>query len=137
MFDLSYFHLADISCCLGAGEDGADIGALGIGCYADEYVAGDVNMFNGAWPPTVIGGDVTYLVNYFRSLPASQPCLLAGFWTSADANGDCLIIGSDVTRLVLYFRGQGEIYYCPEYPPMWLSSDDLPEEAPEGWPGCE
>ncbi|MCP4583388.1 MAG: hypothetical protein GY839_17405 [candidate division Zixibacteria bacterium] len=104
--------------------------------YSD-YLPGDVNMFNGAWPPAVIGGDVTYLVNYFRSLPASQPCLIGGFWNSADANGDCNIIGSDVTKLVAYFRGQGDVQYCPEYPPMWLSPDDLPLEAPEAWPGCE
>ncbi|MCP4582001.1 MAG: hypothetical protein GY839_10305 [candidate division Zixibacteria bacterium] len=101
------------------------------------YLPGDVNMYNGAWPPSVIGGDVTFLVNYFRSLPSSQACLLGGFWASADANGDCNIIGSDVTRLVNYFRGLSDITSCPDYPAAWLTLDDLPLETLEGWPNCE
>ena len=102
-----------------------------------EYLPGDANMYNGAWPPVVIGGDVTYLVNYFRGITASHPCLLDGFWASADINGDCNIIGSDVTKLVSYFRGIGEIQYCPEYEPTWPTPGDLPAEAPSGWPNCE
>ncbi|MCP4582003.1 MAG: carboxypeptidase regulatory-like domain-containing protein [candidate division Zixibacteria bacterium] len=101
------------------------------------YLPGDVNMFNGAWPPVIIGGDVTYLVNYFRLLPSSQPCLLDGFWASADANGDCLVIGSDVTRLVNFFRSLGEIVYCPDYTPLWPSPDDIPTIAPINWPNCD
>ncbi|MCP4582027.1 MAG: hypothetical protein GY839_10440 [candidate division Zixibacteria bacterium] len=104
-------------------------------CY--EYLPGDVNMYNGAWPAMVIGGDVTYLVNYFRGLPSSQPCPLGGFWASADANGDCLVIGSDVTKLVNYFRGLGDPSNCPDYEPCWPTSDDLPPSAPAGWPNCE
>ncbi|MCP4580873.1 MAG: hypothetical protein GY839_04600 [candidate division Zixibacteria bacterium] len=102
-----------------------------------EYLPGDVNMYNGIWPPLVIGGDVTYLVNYFRANPASQSCLLDGFWCSADANGDCMVIGSDVTRLVNYFRGLAAITYCPDCDPAWLTPDDLPEEEPLGWPNCD
>ena len=102
-------------------------------CY--EYFAGDANMINGIWPPVVIGSDVTYLINYFRG--ASEPCFIYGFFASADANGDCSIIGSDVTRLVNYFRGVGEIVHCPDYNPCWLTPDDLPDEAPAGWPNCE
>jgi hypothetical protein len=101
------------------------------------YLPGDANMYNGAWPPAVIGGDVTYLVNYFRAIPASQPCLLNGFWASADANGDCQVIGSDVTRLINYLRAIGTIEYCPDYEPAWSTPDDLPTEAPPGWPNCE
>jgi hypothetical protein len=101
------------------------------------YLPGDVNMYNGIWPPAVIGSDVTYLVGYFRGVPANQPCLLDGFWASADANGDCNIIGSDVTRLVNYFRGIGDIDFCPEYPPAWITPDDPPQEMPEGWPNCD
>jgi hypothetical protein len=70
-----------------------------------EYLPGDVNMYGGTWPPAAIGGDVTYLVNFFRGLPTSYSCLLDGFWCSADANGDCNVIGSDVTKLVNVFRG--------------------------------
>ncbi|MCP4581945.1 MAG: DUF1565 domain-containing protein [candidate division Zixibacteria bacterium] len=132
------FRLTDISCCIGAGQGGTDIGAYGASCVVGyEYLPGDANMYNGAWPPSVIGGDVTYLVNYFRSLPSSQPCLLEGFWCSADANGDCLVIGSDVTKLVTYFRGMTELSYCHDLEPMWPTPDDLPIEAPSGWPNCE
>jgi hypothetical protein len=105
------------------------------GGYA--YLPGDVNMYHGVWPPQAIVGDVTYLVNYFRSASTSHACFLDGFWASADANGDCEVIGSDVTRLVNYFRGQAGISYCPDYPPSWQTAFDLPEEAPPGWPGCE
>lgn len=100
-----------------------------------EYLPGDVNMINGNWPPQVIGGDVTYLVTYFRGIVSA--CNLDGFWCSADANGDCQVIGSDVTKLVGYFRGNTDIVWCPDYPPAWPTPDDLPVEAPVSWPGCE
>jgi hypothetical protein len=102
------------------------------GGYA--YLPGDANMFNGAWPPMAIGGDVTFLVNYLRGMSASPPCLLDGFWASADVNGDCRIIGSDVTKLVTYFRGTGSILYCPDYPPLY---PPLPPSPPPGWPNCD
>ncbi|MCP4583758.1 MAG: hypothetical protein GY839_19275 [candidate division Zixibacteria bacterium] len=101
------------------------------------YLPGDVNMFNGSWPPSIIGGDVTYLVNYFRGVISSSPCNLVGFWASADANGDCGVIGSDVTKLVSYFRGQAELAWCPDYMPLWPAPSELPAEAPEGWPNCD
>ncbi|MCP4582831.1 MAG: hypothetical protein GY839_14570 [candidate division Zixibacteria bacterium] len=101
------------------------------------YLLGDVNMYKAAWPPMAIGGDVTYLANYFRGLPGSEPCYLNGIWASADVNGDCQIIGSDVTRIVNYFKGNIDITYCPDTPPAWPTPDDLPEEQPEGWPNCE
>ncbi|MCP4581943.1 MAG: hypothetical protein GY839_10010 [candidate division Zixibacteria bacterium] len=107
------------------------------GLSESAFLPGDVNMYGGSWPPLVIGGDVTYLVNYFRGIETSQSCLLQGLWCSADANGDCLIIGSDVTKLVNYFRGETEISYCIDYPPSWHTPDDLPVEAPPGWPNCE
>jgi hypothetical protein len=100
-----------------------------------QYLPGDANMINGQWPPTIIGGDVTYLVGYFRGI--NGPCLVGGFYNSADANGDCSIIGSDVTRLVSYFRGISDIAHCEDYPPAWLVPDDCPSEAPAGWPNCE
>jgi len=101
------------------------------------YLPGDVNMSAGTWPAAATGPDVTYLVNYFRSLPTSVACPLDGFWGSADANGDCNVIGSDVTKLVNVFRGIGSIDHCPDYPPAWPTPLDLPEEAPDGWPNCE
>jgi len=112
-----------------------------------EYLPGDVNMLNGIWPPSVIGGDVTYLVNFFKGSEVNIPCNLNNvnaptppgqyFWASADPNGDCLILGSDVVRLVNYFRGSSEIGYCTEYEPAWQALDDTPAEMPEGWPNCE
>jgi hypothetical protein len=101
------------------------------------YLPGDANMYNGAWPPTVIGADVTYLVNHFRGIVTSAPCLFDGFWCSADANGDCNVIGSDVTKLVNYFRGITTIQYCLDFEPAWPHPDSLPPEAPEDWPNCE
>ncbi|MCP4580396.1 MAG: hypothetical protein GY839_02170 [candidate division Zixibacteria bacterium] len=137
--DSGNYYLSTISCCVDAGEEGVDIGAYGVGCDTEllyEYLPGDVNMFNGEWPPQVIGGDVTYLVNFFRAAPSSQPCFLDGFWCSADANGDCLVIGSDVTRLVNYLRGQALISFCRDYPSAWPTPDDLPDVMPSEWPNC-
>ncbi|MCP4584188.1 MAG: hypothetical protein GY839_21460 [candidate division Zixibacteria bacterium] len=112
-----------------------------LSCF--EYLPGDVNMANGAWPPMVIGGDVTFLVNYFRGMTSSFPCSLGGYWASADANGDCLVIGSDVTYLVNYFRGMGLPKWCGDGPPdpnefvpCWPTPDDLPDDPPTGWPNC-
>jgi hypothetical protein len=103
-----------------------------------KYLPADVNMYNGVWPPAVVGADVTYLVNFFRGSLASHQCLLNGFWCSADVNGDCQVIGGDVTRLVSWLRGQNvQIEYCPAYEPAWHDPSELPAEAPVGWPGCE
>jgi hypothetical protein len=103
-----------------------------------EYVPGDANMRVGSWPPTVIGADVTYLVNYFRGTQGA--CYMYNppvcFYASADANGDCQVIGSDVTRLVTYFRGLADILYCTPFPPCWPTPDDAPDLPPPGWPNC-
>ena len=101
-----------------------------------DYLPGDANMNNGAWPPAVIGSDVTYLVNFFRGLTANPACLLDGFYASADVNASCTVIGSDVTRLVNFFRGSGVIEYCPAYEPLWHNTGELPAEPPAGWPNC-
>jgi len=107
-----------------------------------EYLPGDVNMSVGAWPPAATGPDVTYLVNYFRGLPTSVPCLMNNpgalvappyFWASADANGDCIVIGSDVTKLVNVFRGLTTVVTCPDYPPNY---PPIPGSPPVGWPNC-
>ena len=123
----------DLSICLTS--------STGPDCY--EYLPGDANMFNGQWPPATIGGDVTFLVNYFRGSPASNPCFISdGFWCSADVNGDCNVIGSDVTRLVQYFRGAADIEICvdrcgpPCYPPPG-EPPVYPVDPPTGWPNCQ
>ena len=116
-------------------ESGFWVGAAPVSTIENEYLPGDANMRNGIWPPQTIGADVTYLVNYFRSI--SVPCILSGLFIAADANGDCQVIGSDVTRMVNYFRGTGDLSWCPQYPPAWLTPEDCPIEAPAGWPNCE
>jgi hypothetical protein len=124
------------------------VGSSGPDCY--EYMAGDVNHALGLWKPAVIGGDVTYLVGYFKGSSTSNPCLLNNptapnppgpyFWASADANGDCRVMGSDVVRMVSYFRGAQPIEWCDDYYPCWhpvdTSFDPPPDTAPTGWPGC-
>jgi len=101
-----------------------------------EYLPGDVNMAAGMWPPAALGSDVTYLVNYLRGLPSAAPCLVGGFWASADANGDCSVLGSDVTRVVNYLRGIGALMSCPAFPSAWPTPSDLPVTPPAGWPNC-
>ena len=101
------------------------------------YLVGDANMFVGGWPPEVIGSDVTYLVNYFREGSQAPPCLIGGFFASADANGDCQIIGSDVTRIIDYFRGGSFLSHCPAFPAEWIFPSQVPEEPLMEWPGCE
>lgn len=102
-----------------------------------DYLPGDVNMYNGQWPPSVIGADVTYLVGYFRQVPNLEACQFNNFWPSADVNGDCQVIGSDATRLVNYFRSLGIIECCLEYQPRWPNPTLLPHSPPENWPNCE
>jgi hypothetical protein len=120
-----------------AGIDAIKVLLFNCDAISYAYFPGDVNMYNGAWQPAVIGSDVTYLVNYFRGSRAANPCRLSGFWASADANGDCNVIGSDVTYLINFMRGGMMPAYCPVYEPAWHSGQELPAEPPDGWPGCE
>ena len=88
------YHLAENSCCVGAGQGGVDIGAFGIGCLA--YICGDANgdgVINSA--------DVVYLINYlFKGGPAPDP-----LW-SGDVNCDEIINSADVAYLIDYlFKG--------------------------------
>jgi hypothetical protein len=101
------------------------------------YLVGDANMGASGWAPQVNGGDVTYLVNYFRALPSSPGCHFDGFWASADANGDCLVLGNDVTRIISYLRGIIDLSYCEAYTPAWLDQNECPQIPVPGWPGCE
>jgi hypothetical protein len=132
--DLNGLHLWYVEGC-DYGELDLQLRTGAIYPLVNEYLPGDANMSNGQWPAQVIGSDVTYLVGYFRGI--NPGCDIAGFYNSADVNGDCLVIGSDVTRMVNYFRGLNQISYCPDYPPLWLSPDDLPTTMPDGWPNCE
>ena len=124
------------------------------------YLIGDANMFNesidlenpltGPWR---VGGDVTFLVNYFNIDSGNQPCLMHNpsapnegqinngyFFASADATGDCQVLGGDVSRLVQFFSGNPDaiIRWCgfdrpdPEhyYPPYWLNNRGSGLEQP-------
>ena len=142
-YDLGYHEDDDVVLfrfeASGEGQSSAEIVQALVGSLHSgyEYLPGDANMYNGSWPPAAIGGDVTYLVNYFRGIETSLPCLLDGFWASGDANGDCLVIGSDVTRLINYLRGTGSLSWCPDYEPCWPTPGDVPAEAPPSWPNCD
>lgn len=60
--------------------------------------------------------------------------LLTSFYCPADA---CRASVPDVTKLVTKFHGLANITPCPDYSPAWPTPDDLPVEAPSGWPNCE
>ncbi|MCD6162147.1 MAG: hypothetical protein J7K40_07015 [candidate division Zixibacteria bacterium] len=135
----------DYLICVGGNGGATGSGIITITCAPTvncfNYLTGDVNMHIGLWPPVVIGSDVTYLINYFRGIIASQPCFMNNpasdvpyFWASADVNGDCIVMGSDATKLVTYFRGTGSIDYCISYTPCW---PPLPPDPPSGWPNCQ
>ncbi len=81
------------------------------------YVPGDVNGDG-----SVLGGDITYAVQYFRGLGDPPPNIcwdseMSRFlYVAADANGSCDFLGADVTYLVNYFRGvHSSIRHCPRF----------------------
>ena len=81
------------------------------------YKSGDVNSDGNTR-----GGDVTFLVNYFRGFettipPDSVPFEDRWLYAAADVNGDCRVVGSDVTYLVNYFRGMVTLKNCEQVPP--------------------
>jgi hypothetical protein len=82
------------------------------------YVAGDINGDR-----SVLGGDVTYGVRYFKSIGSNPPdsCFLdstaAYLYVAGDVNGNCEFRGSDITRLVAYFKGTALMSYCPALAP--------------------
>jgi beta-lactamase superfamily II metal-dependent hydrolase len=85
------------------------------------YLLGDINGDG-----TVMGGDVTYGVRFFKALglPPPDSCYddsLPGngyLYVAGDVNGDCEFRGSDITRLVSYFKGSATLSYCYLFPPQ-------------------
>jgi len=82
------------------------------------YVAGDLNG-----DTTVLGGDVTYGIRYFKGFgpPPPDSCFMDStstyLYVAGDVNGNCEFRGSDVTRLVAYFKGMADLSCCHFFPP--------------------
>jgi hypothetical protein len=118
--DSGIFYLDGNSCCLAAGENGANIGAGGIGCWTPctDYCVGDVNL-SGNYD----GLDITYGVNYLKGGAAPKficICTPGNIWyASGDVNGSCSYNGLDITYGVSYLKGiQTELIPCPDCPPV-------------------
>ncbi len=133
--DYDEFSISSSSCCYQTGYNGVNIGALGVGCSSYEYLLGDASMYATSWPPSLTGGDATYLLYYFYG--SNEACEIDGIWLSADVNASCSVTMADITVLTNYFRGLAELKYCPYRPPLWFDEGDLPGSAPAGWPNCE
>ena len=118
--DTGDYYLTESSCCVGAGEGGADIGAFGVGCptVGCDYVAGDCDH-NGT---SLELGDVVTMIGMYRG--TSDPeyacaCPPHGddFAPEADPNGNCVAfeLGDVVTEIGAY-RGMAEASGCPDCP---------------------
>ena len=87
--------------------------------YPCDYLLGDINGDR-----SVIGGDVTYGVRYFKGIGAQPPdscyhdSLGDNRWLYAggDVNGSCDFRGSDITRLVSFFKGMAALEACALMP---------------------
>jgi hypothetical protein len=94
--DTGNYYLDHLSCCLGAGQGGVDIGAFGIGCYC-----GDTNRDS-----LVTASDGYLLLNFLGSMQ-SEPFTC---W-SANTNGDDILTPSDGFRILNYL-GDGPDLNC-------------------------
>jgi hypothetical protein len=90
------------------------------------YLPGDINSDS-----SVLGGDVTYGVRYFKGLGAPPPdsCFIDSLDTylyiCGDVNGNCEFRGSDITRLIAYFKSMADLDYCHwalPVPPLRVNS---------------
>jgi beta-lactamase superfamily II metal-dependent hydrolase len=84
------------------------------------YIIGDINGDS-----TVLAGDVTYGVRFFKGLglPPPDSCSHDSIntpnhylYVAGDVNGDCLFRGSDISRLVSYFKGTSVLTPCQFFP---------------------
>jgi hypothetical protein len=104
-----------------------------------DFIPGDING-----DELVTGNDLTYLVNYLRSMGPHPPdsCYNtnAGAWlySAADVNGDCAVTGNDPTYLVNFFRGsENHPTFCQYTPPpglldLLLEDNKIPIKIPQG-----
>jgi len=91
------YYLSDVSPCVGAGEDGVDIGAFGIGC-----MAGDANGDG-----FIDISDVVYLINYIYRNGPTPNYLLAG-----DADCDGIVDADDMVYTINYLFKSGPSPTC-------------------------
>jgi hypothetical protein len=116
------FHLLEGSCCIGAGQEGADIGAFGLGCGipCNGYVIGDYNG-SGAF-------NVADIVDGYSRLKTGLPepayeceCPLDSghLWPVAmDINNSCAFNVADVVNGYSFLKtGQPEPSPCELCPP--------------------
>jgi len=96
------FRLLPDSPCLGAGKDGADMGALGVGTADPAFVRGDANG-DGRLD---LSDAVFVLLHLFRGRPA--PCLDA-----CDANDSGVLDIADAVFALAYLYGGGEAPRAP------------------------
>jgi hypothetical protein len=110
--------------------------------FVYEYLPGDVDMYEGQWPPIVNYDDAAYLKDYLQGYPSSHPCLKVGpsynLWASADVNGDCIVDVADYTYLFDYLQGRiPSLSFCPDFEPVWPTPPpSWPVDPPPGWPDC-
>jgi hypothetical protein len=116
--DFGNFYLQETSCCLGAGEGGVDIGALGADCGSCYYIAGDCDR-NGT--PLELG-DVIAMINMYRGTVGPYyvcdcPPHGSSFAATADPDGNCVPNElSDVVTEIAAYRGTTEPSGCPDCP---------------------
>lgn len=112
------FYLQESSCCIGTGEGGANIGALGAGCGACYYIAGDCD--HNSTPLEL--GDVIAMINMYRGTVGPYyvcdcPPHGSGFAATADPNGNCVANElSDVVIEIGAYRGTMTASGCADCP---------------------
>ncbi len=116
--DTGNFYLSEGSCCIGAGEDGQDIGALGAGCEPCAYTPGDCDH---SGVPLELA-DVVTMIGMYRGTAETQytcDCPPHGydFAPEADPNGNCVAFElGDVIHMIAAYRGTAEASGCEDCP---------------------
>jgi hypothetical protein len=117
--DSGNFYLHYNSCCVGAGQNGENMGVYGVGCWpaCSTYVVGDVNG-SGVYD----GLDIMYGVAFLKGGPAPTiqcECTEGNILYSAgDVNNSCNYNGLDITYGVAYFKGGTSPVPCQDCPPV-------------------
>ncbi len=124
------FRLGDNSCCIGAGEGGVDIGALGAGCEPCAYTPGDCDH-NGI--PLELA-DVMAMIGMYRNMvepfyTCYCPNHGSNFAPEADPNGNCVALElGDVVREIGAYRGSATAEGCIDCPGSLRIAPDKKEK---------